>query len=320
MKLFETISVKKELSASIYSLYGLNIYSELPLPVLPVNTKKIDMKVHFDRIIPRFVNTLPNKINREWKLENNNWLLRYFGYKDNVLEFRFGLDGKKIHISQSYLEWRDSIFILSGVVLATSLHLQGKSILHATSLVKNGKSFLLAGFSGAGKSTLAASLVKEGVSFHSDDMAVFTINKDSIIIQAGYPRLKVTPETAKSLGWGDESLIPVMISGPLNNERWIELSTLKNSFYEKSAPLKAIYILSGRDKKIDIPYIYPISKGHGTLSLVRHIYGQPWLVKPGKRLMDICSQIIRNIPVYKVVFPDDLSKLRQAACMFIDSI
>jgi len=299
-----------------YFLYGLRIRSDLPLPITPIESDSADLVVRFEEYIPRPAGPPPNSMKRSWQKQGNQWVLRFQGIEGHVLEFVYNLEGTKVSIRQSYPEQRDTLFVLMCTALAAALHLRGRPVLHAASLVNNGAAYLLMGSSGAGKSTLAAALAAEGLSFHADDIAAIAWDAGRPFIQAGYPRLKITPQVAAALGWPEDILLPIFVTIPDHPEKWVNASFLPGGFYDGPAPLKAIYLLSGRAANLDVPRVETLSSSQSALAMVRHLYGQPWLRLSMAQVTAICTRLAETTPVRRLWLPDGLERLRSLSCFY----
>jgi len=296
-----------------YSLYGLRVRSDLLLPLAPIENDGADLIVRFEGLIPRSDGPPPRTMTRVWQRQGGQWVLRFRGQTGHVLEFRYDLAGTQISIRQSYPKRRDTLFALMCPALAAALHLQGRPALHATSLVNNGGAFLLMGLSGTGKSTLAAALAVEGLSFHSDDIAALSWEAGVPVVQAGYPRLKITSQTGESLGWPADALLHIFVMAPEYPEKWVDAAILQGGFHDGPAPLKTIYLLSGRSADLQAPRLETLSPGQAALALVRHLYGQPWLGKPAAQAMKLCARLAVKTPIRRLWLPDGLENLRPAA-------
>ena len=303
---------------STFPLYGLHITSNrlLPLPAIH-GEKPADISIYFEGIIDPLPGSPPKTVVREWRQEKGHWLLRFYNIEGHILEFLLNQDGKEIRIRQSFPEWQDTIFVLLNTALAGALHLQGRTMLHASVLVKNDKSYAFSGKSGSGKSSFASALVAEGLALQSDDIGAFTMENHHPIFHAGYPYLKISSPIAEILGWQKNQLKTIFSTQPDYEEKWLDLSSQTGGFYRGSAPLKAIYILCGRKQKIQFPHIETLSAGQGAFALVHHFYGHPWLVKPGKKTLSLCAHLAGTIPIHRVWLPDGLEHLRGSAQAFL---
>lgn len=156
-------------------------------------------------------------------------MLRFYNESGYMTQYLICNDGRQIRISQSWPEWRDSVFGLMNAAMAASVVLGGSPVLHGSSLVHNGCSFFIMGISGAGKSSLSAALAALGMMTHSDDIGVpaglsregAAIGQGTssakhepdqehcISIEAGYGQLKVRPDLPERIGLGSVALDPV---------------------------------------------------------------------------------------------------------------
>ncbi|MCX5784509.1 MAG: hypothetical protein NTX59_02360 [Elusimicrobia bacterium] len=293
-----------------YSLYGLRVRSDLPLPLAHESNDGTDLTVRFAGLIPRS-DSMP--LFKEWRREGDQWLLRFQSRKGHVLEFRYDLGGKTITIRQSYPEPSNALFALMCPAMAAALHLQGRLALHATSLVHNGEAFLLMGSSGTGKSTLAAALASAGLSFHADDISALSWDNGRPVIQAGYPRLKVTPRVCEALGLPANALRPLFVAAPEYPETWVDCAVLPGGFHCGPAPLKAIYLLSDRKACLKTPRLETLSPGQAAMAMVRFLYGAPWLATPTASAMQFCARIAATTSVRRLWLPEGLENLRDSA-------
>ena len=177
-----------------YEIYGLVIASAFPIQELnPCNEERaVDINIVFADL---------GLINPDAKVEVS------FSEDRQVIILpavgAFILDGmdtvlveRKPGVSDDFLA-----VPLLGPVIAISLHLRRKFILHGSAVVYNGKAYGFVGDKGAGKSTLAAMLLKNpGVDFLTDDLLV--VESDNGLIR-GYPQLKLSDE---ALANSDQSL------------------------------------------------------------------------------------------------------------------
>lgn len=326
-----------------YYLYGKNVVSEYPMP-LPGGRSDPDIKVHFDGVVPRTDDYSPNSTGRIWRKEGSNHLLRYYNRTGHMTQFLLNGNGSSIRISQSWPELRDTLFVLMNPAMAAALSLQGNIILHASSLVLNSCSILIMGESGSGKSTLSAALAAEGLSAHSDDIAVlngsFTAPSDKSArpsISPGYPRIKIHPGLPEVLGLSDLSLIPVFMNtceqkddpeqasiqitknSILEPEEWLPAEFLPGGFYTRTAPLKAVFILTDRQNKQNVPIVEQHSQMSGSMALTRHIYGRDWLNPPKFTDLKPCMHLAQALPIYRVSIPDNISLLRNSAQFLLEN-
>ena len=301
------------ISSSRSRIYGQNVHCRLPLPFPSVEFETPDIDIFFEDGLHHPPGPRPHPWVRQWFPRGDKRVLRYLGSDGHVFECVFTSNGKRIFIRQSCPEWRNALFILLNPALAVSLYLQGMSPLHATSLVRNKEAYLFAGISGAGKSSLAAALIRQGLALHADDISVFSLENGRPVVQAGYPRLKITPEAAAATGWNGSSLDTIFFSDPAYPKKWLSLSDTDGGFHETAAPIKAVYVLCDRSHGINFPMIDELSPCRRVLFLARHVYGYPWLQKQGKRVLTHCAGLADSVPVFAIRLPEGLDKLHASA-------
>lgn len=90
-----------------------------------------------------------------------------------------------------------------GPVIAIALHLQGAVLVHASSVILNGKAVLFAGASGSGKSTTAAILHRLGYAILSDDITEIA----GAHALASLPTMRLWPDVVHAL-FGANAVFP----------------------------------------------------------------------------------------------------------------
>ena len=83
---------------------------------------------------------------------------------------------------------------LIGTVMAAALQLQGCLVLHGSVVELGGKGFVFVGDSGQGKSTTAVSLLSEGATLYSDDVAALWRDQDGYTSFTGHRHIKLSKE------------------------------------------------------------------------------------------------------------------------------
>ena len=289
----------------------------MPLP--PADHKKPDITVHFDGIIPKNADRSPTPTGRMWKKEGDYYKLCYYNQTGYVIQFKINSSGTSIHISQSWPEWGDTLFVLMNPAMAAAISLQGYPILHGSSMVCNGNAFVISGISGAGKSSLTTALAAEGVALHSDDISVVDMDATMPRVAPGYPRLKIDTTLPQYLSLNDATLLPVVTTEADLSEKWISADELPGGFHPDSAPLSGIFVLLERLPDQDTPSVTRLSPMAGTLALTEHIYGREWLNPPDFQHLQFCRQLAESLPIYQVSMPDNLSKLSESARFLLNN-
>lgn len=300
-------------NARTFFIYGLRVRSDLPLPLPPITGDFHDLVIRFEGLSLHLAAMSIGGYTRKWRRQKHHWLLRFRADNGHFVEFLYEPDGKHLAIRQSSPEWRNTISILMYTALAVALHLQGVPVLHGSSVVDDDAACLITGDSGAGKSTLAAALVDAGLSFHADDVSALCWESGHPVVQAGCPLLKIQAQVGTVLGWPAATMRPLFPSVPEYSEKWVDTTALPGGFYDRPAPLQAIYLLSGRRSDLCKPHFETLSPGQGCLALVSHLYGRPWLKTQEDSALRLCSQIAATTPIRRLWLPDSLEHLRTTA-------
>ena len=138
-----------------YSVYGLQVKSELELPELQTGNGKPEIYRKFGKVSSELSEPEFEEVRFETK--ENEFLLKV----DNVADYYVIKDIITIHKKGN--SDLDSVGVfLYGSAFASLLIQNGFLPLHANTLEKDGKAFLFAVDSGAGKSILSTVLYKEG--------------------------------------------------------------------------------------------------------------------------------------------------------------
>jgi hypothetical protein len=298
-----------------YTLYGLCIRTNMPIDFLPAALPgAADVVIQYDGKIPRPAGPPPSKHMVSWSCEpGGSWLLVHRNIEGDVAVFRLHSGGSLVVLQHSNPEWRDILAALLGQVLGAALRLRGVFALHATSLTTNGSAVAIMGTNETGKSTLSATLISEGMALLSDDLSAFAFSGDSVSVQPGYPRLQIYPDSASALGYKSKDMPRVVSSAIWDDKRWLDVRGLPGGFYSFPAPLRAIYLIDGRRKDLDVPQIEPLPPGLACISLTGHIYGARWLNIPCDSGLRLCARIAERVPVCRVLMPDDLANVPAAA-------
>jgi hypothetical protein len=99
-------------------------------------------------------------------------------------------------------DWRGALpESFYSTVVATMLAWQGMLPLHMSSVVLDGRAWLLGGASGAGKSTLTAELVCAGAQFLADDLSLLRVEDRRLLVTRGRPWMRLYPFAAARVGW-----------------------------------------------------------------------------------------------------------------------
>ncbi len=296
-----------------WRLHGLNVKSDLPLPCPPAEGKGTDLTIRWLGPVSR-VSPVPKSFGRTWEREGGGWLLRYLNRDGSHLAIHLEPDGSALSLGHdSPFDWRDFLTILLGPAMAAVLRLRGTPVLHGGAVVIGGGAALFLSGSGAGKSTITAALVDSGQPLLSDEVIALSFEDDGVNAQPGHSFLKLSSRAVAGLG---KSLDPLPLVSPgfiQPEERWLDARSLKGGLAGAPAPLRAVYILSGRIKGLREPRIVPLTPAAASIALGRHFYGRPWLSPAPVEAMRLGARIAGAARVRQVWLPDGLDAVRDAA-------
>lgn len=293
-----------------YRAYGLNICSDICLSELIVNRHGIgkfeaDVIISLENIDIPHIKPLIN--GKNFKVIDNEIYI----FWDDVGTLKVH-EGKKISINLS--ENRDEIFlrsILLGNALGTLMHQRGLLVLHASSVNIKGQSIAFLGDVGYGKSTTALAFNDTGYPLISDDILPVQIKTNSNIVFPGYPRLKLSSNVI--LHRDDDLNKYTKIYKKSSKYSF----SLDNKFSLDPLPLKRIYIL----EKGNNLSIIKLNNQDALIELVKNSYCLP-IFNNKDKISNLfqCSNLVKNVPVNRLIVPNSLDKLPEIVKMVENDI
>jgi hypothetical protein len=201
----------------------------------------------------------------------------------------------------------DACTYLTGPVMAFLLRLRGFTCLHASAIAVGECAVALFGLAGAGKSTTAAAFALRGFSVLSDDVAVLSDMGNRFLVQPGYPRLNLWPDSVCTL-FGSEDALPRIT--PTWDKRYLALNGNDLRFESRPLPLTAIYILGEKEAGLTTPVIEEAAGSDALVTLVANTYVN-YLLNQNMRAreFDVLSRLLAGMPVRRVRPTLDLSKI-----------
>ena len=306
-----------------HSLYGLCLSANLPIPSLPVlqDSPSPEIKIHLNvnsglcssifSVSPLFFYVSPildddgQPIVRVGKLGDQFFCFFY----SSGARFAVRRDGREI-----WTEWpqgysvQDLATYLVGPVMGFVLRLWGILPLHACAIAVEDRAIALVGSQGAGKSTTAAAFAKMGFAILSEDVVAVTEEGKRHMVQPGYPRVNLWPESAETI-FGVHGLPPVT---PTWGKLFLALNVPQYRFQNKSLELGAIFILRDRVPGALKPKVEKISPASAMTMLVANTYVNYLLDTTMRRAEFVqLGQMLQKTPVYEVWPSDDPSRVYQ---------
>jgi hypothetical protein len=234
---------------------------------------------------------------------------KYFGffYSDGA---RFAVDREAREVWADWPEnstLEDACMYLVGPVIAFVLRLRGVTCLHASAIALDDRAIALFGLAGAGKSTTAAAFALGGHPVLSDDVAVLADLGDRFLVQPGYPRLNLWPDSVRTL-FGSEDALPRIT--PTWDKRYLALDQNGRRFQSSPLPLSAIYILGEREAELSAPVIEEVVGRKAIMTLVANTYVNYLLdADMRSREFDVLARLATRVHVRRVRAAADPSRL-----------
>jgi hypothetical protein len=193
-----------------------------------------------------------------------------------------------------------------GSAMGVLLHQRGLLALHASAIAVSGRAVAFIGESGWGKSTMAAAMHARGHAIVADDIvAVSAESGGAPAAFPAFPRLKLYPETAASLGYDRGSLT---VFDPEDERREYRVV---GGFPQVPLPLYRIYVLAEGEGQ-EVETLHP---QEGFMELIRHSYALGRLQAAGATAAHFhqCAQIAGMVPIYRLKRQRSLSALSDVA-------
>ena len=294
-------------------VYGLQLESNLPIPGLTIRhdsgvpdvsiNLKQDPETHHAHFSasPHFFYTASH-LNADGQpalrvgvLDSGVYI---FCYRDGA-KFAMAPNGQEI-----WGDWpanytlRDAATYLVGPVMGFVLRLRGVVPLHASAVAVAGRAIVLMGGPGAGKSTTSAAFAKLGYAVLSEDVAALTENGSQFLIQPGYPRVNLWPDSARALFGAPDVLPPIT---PTWEKQYLALDRDTHRFQEEPLPLGAIFLLGEREPNSSTLKINEMPPPAALMYLVTNTYVNYLLDGAMRRKeFEVLSNLAARIAVYHV--------------------
>lgn len=294
-------------SSVLHRAYGLRIESNLVLPGLPVNsepeTPDVRIRLKQRPSIPRI--SRPDFFYVSSNLAEAEPVLRVGRLADGEYSCFFYSDGVHFFVNRAGTEvwahWpetsslEDVCTYLLGPVLAFALRRHGTVCLHASAVVVRDRAIALVGSGGAGKSTAAAAFARLGHGVVSDDVVALAEERDRFLVQSGYPRVNLWPDSVRALFGSEDALPPIT---PTWDKRFLALDESGFRFERKALPLGAIYVLGNREAGAASPSVVTVGGSEAFVTLAANTYMNYLLDEDTQRReFDFLGRLLARVPV-----------------------
>lgn len=273
-----------------YSIYGLMVASEFPLPELLA----IEDVYSPDVVIQN--GEIPNPFPHQsyfCALED-----RFIIAVEDVARFAVH-DGREIVVDQEAGAHDDTLRLyLLGSAFGALLHQRGFLPLHASCVAAPDRTMLFCGHSGAGKSTLAAALCRNsGYQFLADDISVLRLENETPMIYPGYPQLKLWHNSVEKLEMNAQDFRRVR---PAVEKFAVPL---RDQFTDQQRPFHVIYLLTPSD--VPTITLTPLKGIEKLLAIKKDIYRAEFLdvIDPKNSYFQTAASLLNTVRVVRVVRP-----------------
>lgn len=210
----------------------------------------------------------------------------------------------------------DTATYLLGPILGFVLRLRGVTCLHASAVAIDGRAIALVGPSGAGKSSLAAAFAQRRHPVLADDVVALSDQGDCFEVQPAYPRLRLWPESVKTL-FGSSEALPRITPGW--DKRFLDLNGRDCRFQREPLPLAALYFLTGRCSVRVGPAIEAISPRASLMTLVSDTYATRLLDAPRRaQEFELLGRLVANVPSRRATLGADFARTAELCEAIVD--
>lgn len=317
------------------SIYGLGVVANKIIPGVPASPITADdVRITFGSL-PSWLNAASNTQTETYvadsKDECGQPVLRVFGvlrlldgkyyrfcYADQT-EFLVDHGGAEIWACwPEPLTLEDATTYLLGPIMGFVMLLRGVVCLHASAIAMGDEAIALVGPAGSGKSTTAAAFSERGHSILAEDVVTLDDRVDHFLVRPAYPCIRLWPASVKAL-YGTKTHLPKLT--PNWDKRYLDLS---ERFQRQPLPLAAIYQLGERRDDRAAPFIEPLDKSEGLMSLVANTYATKLMDKQMRaREFELLTRLLNKVPLRRVTphtDPARIPELCQSILMDFESI
>lgn len=278
-----------------YSVFGLNLRSEIVLPeLIESQFTAADVTIRFGS--PTAELASPQKTVNRWSVTDTEFLFAPAG----IGRF-YVTNGTDILIEPFGAQDDPALrgFVL-GSCMGAIIQQRRKLALHASSFVIGDQAFAICGKSGAGKSTAGGLMRQSGAKLLSDDVTVFS-GEESPIAMPGYPISKLSERSLTVTGdVGSGYREP----GPQSEKLVCQIDVSR--FHPKPAKLAGIFILE-IDELVPNVSCAALEAVQAMASLRRHIYRKRYLLpQADQAAFALIGKLIRQVPVTLIKRPPEI--------------
>jgi hypothetical protein len=309
-----------------YSLYGLTVRSNRPVPGLRRSAREAGPTVTIDFAqvaqcaVPSFPPHTVNGCESFWRLSSDVCLLHY---QDEMSGAAWQIEtveaGAHLNVRWTSSYQIDDIpSVLLGPGFASVLHLRRAFVLHASVVKIGAGAVLIVGTSGAGKSTTAAALVRRGFPFISDDVAVLESSGMSHAVHLGHAYLRIYDNSAIAAGW--PAGLPRLFHHPIfDDKRYVDLADDTQDKERIPTAIRAIYVLERNVARREGSTIQPLGPRQALQHLLANVYCSRFLDDQGRQqCLRRGVALVNSVPMRLVDVQCDLAEIGSLADLIAD--
>jgi hypothetical protein len=316
-----------------YSAFGLRLVSDEPLPgFLIAETGDPELRVFFGGKVLRHARQ--ESIRHE--VSDVPGLVFETRPRSDSMEIRIVHESGSIVVmikdATVNLQWSRGIdartvkAVFSGIILKSIALWRQQFALHAGATENNeGKALVIAGKKGAGKSTLLAGFYAAGARIVAEDMAALSRRDGDWRVHSGARILKLLPQAAAALEQGTGQTRDASewhsdhpsAAHYLRNQKVLMDTTARDGVRgPESLPLAVVYVLGSRLPAGAPVALERLGKPQAVAALAQELSEVPEMLEPRedkKAALQNVLALAREVPVYKLRLPDDLSRVQTIA-------
>ena len=276
-----------ELAGYHYQAYGLHVYSDFPLPDLPVApSSRPDITICSPGDCPRLQPAESVGAPQDFAFGTREGSFRIVG-------------GCEIAVRPSVPD--RAAAVVSNMALALCLHQRGLCVLHGASFEIEGEAVCVIGPSGSGKSTLAGVLSTRGRPLIADDTCAIAL--ETMCVHPSGGSLRLWPDSLSALGISATSLPLVFANGEKRR-----LSTRYRS--QEARRISRVYTL--RWNGIARPKLVRLAPSRAVVAMMQASHGLR--VFAGEHLARV-AHVAQTVPVLEITAARDFSVLPMIATL-----
>jgi hypothetical protein len=280
-----------------YSVFGLRVRSEIPLPELfEAGPGDADVTVRLGPTGVRgeFDGGLHEVAGSLLFVEPQIGRYRIAGGREIIVEARPSVPERNVRL------------FLLGSAFGALLHQRGLLPLHANALEIAGKAVAFMGPSGEGKSTLAAAFHDRGHRILADDVCVVDLEEAAHpTVRPGLPRLRLWRDSIEQSG-RDAAEYDRSYAGDETLEKY-DVPLARSAAVTTPVELAVVYLLA-RDAEFEIT---PLTGASAAEAVFANTYRGAFVstARQEHSHWSACVRLVQSVPVYRVARPRALEAL-----------